>query len=64
MPHVDVFVTKQGVSYFTVLLRGRSKLSDEVPVFPSRAAQNAIVCTVLPNPCVHMAATSLCPPDV
>ena len=42
------------VAYLAVLL-GVAKLSDDVPLFSSRAAQNAIVCTVLPSPCVHTA---------
>lgn len=40
------------MSYFAVLL-GPARLSAEVPVFSSRAAQNAIVWTVLPSPCVE-----------
>ena len=46
-----VYVT----SYFAVSL-SRAVLSDEVPVFSSKAAQNAMVCTVLPSPCTYTAA--------
>ena len=49
-----VVTTVKDVTYLAVP-SGMGKLSDDVPVFSSRAAQNAIVCTVLPSPCVHTA---------